>query len=192
VAIVDPETRERLGPDEMGEIWVSGPSVAAGYWNKPAETEATFQATLAGSGEGPFLRTGDLGFVSPGGEVFVAARRKDLIVIHGRNHHPHDVERTVEESHPAVRPGCVAAFSLDPAGDEAGERLALVLEVSRDGGADPGAVIAAAVRRVAEEHGIATHTVRLLQAGTIPKTSSGKIQRHACRLQLLRGELPAG
>jgi acyl-CoA synthetase (AMP-forming)/AMP-acid ligase II len=189
VAIVNPETRERCRPDEIGEIWVSGPSVAEGYWNKAEETEAVFRGTVATSGEGPFLRTGDLGFIQPDGEVFIAARRKDLIVVHGRNHHPHDLERTVEESHAAVRPGCVAAFSVEADDAEGAEKLVLVLEVSTGQPFDLQGVIASAVRRVAEEHGVQTHAVRLLQAGTIPKTSSGKIQRHACRLQFLRREL---
>jgi acyl-CoA synthetase (AMP-forming)/AMP-acid ligase II len=191
VAIVCPETRRQCGPDEMGEIWVSGPSVAQGYWSMAEATRAVFGARIASPGEGEgngartFLRTGDLGFLSPDGDLFVAARLKDLIVVHGRNHHPHDVERTAEGSHPAVRPGCVAAISCDTDGD--GERLVLVLEVTH--GADPDAVAAAVVRRVAEEHGIGPHAVRLIQAGTLPKTSSGKIQRHACRLQFLRQEL---
>jgi acyl-CoA synthetase (AMP-forming)/AMP-acid ligase II len=173
----------------MGEIWVSGPSVAQGYWNKPEETEATFRARVAGSGDGPFLRTGDLGFIQPDGEVFVAARRKDLIVVHGKNHHPHDIERTVEESHAAVRPGCVAAFSVEADGAGGAEKLVMVLEVKPGPGVDHRAVVASVVRRVAEEHGVHAHAVRLLQAGSIPKTSSGKIQRHACRLQFLRQEL---
>ncbi|HEY4588890.1 MAG TPA: fatty acyl-AMP ligase, partial [Thermoanaerobaculia bacterium] len=110
VAIVDPESRLPLADGEVGEIWVAGPSVAQGYWSRPEPTEATFRAFTV-SGAGPFLRTGDLGFLS-GGELFVTGRAKDLIIIRGRNHYPQDVELTVESSHAALRPGCCAAFAV--------------------------------------------------------------------------------
>ena len=114
IVIVNPESSTPCAPDAVGEIWVSGPSVAHGYWNRPEETERTFQACLAGAGEGPFLRTGDLGFLRDG-ELFVTGRLKDLIIIDGRNLYPQDIELTVEQSHPAMRPGCCAAFSVDVA-----------------------------------------------------------------------------
>src|SRR6185312_8150687 len=117
VVIVHPETLARCSPDEVGEIWISGPSVAHGYWNRPEETEHGFKAYLADTGEGPFLRTGDLGFLKDG-ELFVTGRLKDLIIIDGYNHYPQDIELTVERSHPAVRAGCCAAFSVDVAGEE--------------------------------------------------------------------------
>jgi acyl-CoA synthetase (AMP-forming)/AMP-acid ligase II len=183
---VNPETREPCLPDEIGEIWVSGPSVAQGYWNRDDETEAVFRAYVAGSGEGPFLRTGDLGFVQPDGDIFVAGRLKDLIIVHGRNHYPQDIEKTVEDSHAAVRPGRVAAFSVEA---EGAEKLVLVLEVKPGDAVDHQAVITAAVRGVSAEHGLQTHAVRLLEPGTLPKTSSGKIQRRACRMQFLKQEL---
>jgi acyl-CoA synthetase (AMP-forming)/AMP-acid ligase II len=108
VVIIDPERRVQCDQNSLGEIWVSGPSVATGYWNRPAET---FRAFLTDTGEGPFLRTGDLGFIQDG-ELFVAGRIKDLIIIDGRNHYPQDIEQTVEASHPAIRPICSAAFSI--------------------------------------------------------------------------------
>src|SRR5262249_28759517 len=112
VVIVDPVSGLRGDPDEVGEIWVSGPSVAQGYWNRQAETEETFHAYLLDTGDGPFLRTGDLGFQQDG-ELFVTGRLKDLIIIRGRNYYPQDIERTVEECDAALRPGCGAAFSVE-------------------------------------------------------------------------------
>ena len=111
--------------DEMGEIWVSAPSVTQGYWNQPEETERTFHAYLADTGDGPFLRTGDLGFLRDG-ELFVTGRLKDLIIIGGRNLYPHDIELTVEQSHAAVRPGGCVAFSVEVADEE---RLIIAAEV---------------------------------------------------------------
>ncbi|MGH9961462.1 MAG: fatty acyl-AMP ligase, partial [Pyrinomonadaceae bacterium] len=111
IAIVDPISLTRCPPDEIGEIWVSGPSVAQGYWNRAEETKSTFQAHLADTGEGPFLRTGDLGYLR-NGELFITGRFKDLIIIRGGNHYPQDIELTAEKSHEALRPGGVAAFSV--------------------------------------------------------------------------------
>src|SRR6185369_13917361 len=118
VEIVDPMSATRCAAGRVGEIWVSGPSVARGYWGRPSETEQTFGAHLA-NGEGPFLRTGDLGFFHDG-QLFVTGRLKDLIVIRGRNLYPQDIELTVEQSHADLRSGAGAAFSVE-AGDE--ERL---------------------------------------------------------------------
>ncbi len=181
VAIVDPETRAPRAAGQVGEIWVAGPSVAAGYWGRPEETERTFGARLGG---GPFLRTGDLGFLA-GGELFVTGRLKDLIILRGRNHYPQDLERTAEASHPALRPGCGAAFSIDRNGEE---QLVILQEVERSPASDPAA--AEAVRRaLAEEHEVAVEEVVLLRSGTILKTSSGKIRRAACRAAYLDGML---
>ena len=126
VAIVDPASLTRCAPGRIGEIWVSSPSVAKGYWNRADETKSTFQAHLADTGEGPFLRTGDLGYLRDG-ELFITGRLKDLIIIRGSNHYPQDIEATVEESHKALRPGGVAAFSMDLEGEE---RLIVVQEIS--------------------------------------------------------------
>ncbi|HYL98136.1 MAG TPA: AMP-binding protein, partial [Blastocatellia bacterium] len=188
VIIVDPDFETRCDSDAVGEIWVSGPSVARGYWNNPEETKRTFEARLRDTGEGPFLRTGDLGFMQ-GGELFIAGRLKDLIIIRGVNHHPQDIELTVEKSDPSLRPGCVAAFSVDDAGEE---RLAVVSEVDAavDLRAEGKGAIAAAVRQaVAHEHEIAVCEIVLIKAGTLPKTSSGKIQRAACKAALLQHQL---
>ncbi|RKI25934.1 fatty acyl-AMP ligase, partial [Corallococcus sp. AB004] len=126
IAIVDPETLERRGPGEVGEIWVSGPSVAQGYWGREEATRETFQARIARENGGPYLRTGDLGFLRPEGELYVTGRRKDLIILRGRNHYPQDLEATVEGAHPALRPGGGAVFSVEVGGEE---RAVVVQEI---------------------------------------------------------------
>jgi amino acid adenylation domain-containing protein len=184
IVIVDPETRMRCGPDRVGEIWVGGPSVAGGYWNAPEQTEHVFRAHLADSGEGPFLRTGDLGILRDA-ELFVTGRLKDMFILRGRNHYPHDLELTAERSVPVLRAGYGAAFTV-PLDDE-GEGLVIAYEVERTAlrGLDA-ATIALAVRRAAAgEHELQVHAVVLLRPGTVPRTSSGKIQRQACRAQFL-------
>jgi acyl-CoA synthetase (AMP-forming)/AMP-acid ligase II len=197
IIIVHPETLTRCSPDEVGEIWIAGPSVAKGYWNRPEETKRTFQAYLTETGEGPFLRTGDLGFLKDG-ELFITGRLKDLIIIGGSNHYPQDIEQTVEQSHPSLRPSCCAAFSVDRDGEE---RLVIVAEVERrrhperDQPPDTVAprftagVVQAIRRAVAECHELRVYAVLLLKPGTIPKTTSGKLQRHACRTGFLAGSL---
>jgi amino acid adenylation domain-containing protein len=186
--IVHPEELRRCGPGEVGEIWVSGGSVAAGYWNRPEETEHTFRAAIAGDDDGRhYLRTGDLGFVH-GGELFVTGRLKDLVIIRGLNHYPQDIERTVEQCHESLRPGCGAAFSVEAAGEE---RLVIVQELhyhQRDGHEQ---IIADIREAVAEEHDVQVYAVVLIKHGTITKTSSGKIQRHACRAGFLERSLEA-
>jgi FkbH-like protein len=184
VAIVQPETGTPCPPGRIGEIWVAGASVASGYWRRPEETAVTFGARLA-DGSGPWLRTGDLGFVQDG-ELFVTGRLKDLVILRGRNHYPQDLERTAEASHPDLRPGGSAAFSVEGEGEE---RLVLVLERSRRGRA-PVEEIAAAVRRsIAGEHGVAASEVVLIRAETLPRTTSGKVRRRACRDAWLAGGL---
>ena len=186
VVIVHPETLTQCLPDEVGEIWVSDPSVAQGYWNRSEETERTFCAYLADTGEGPFLRTGDLGFLKAG-ELFVTGRMKDLIIIRGTNHYPQDIEWTVEQSHPALRPGYGAAFSVDLDGEE---RLVVVQEVERHyRNLDVDEVVGAIRQAVAEYHELEVYAVLLLKTGSILKTSSGKIQRHGCRAGFLDGSL---
>ncbi len=186
VAIVHPESLTRCPPDQVGEIWVSGPSVAQGYWNRPAETAAVFKAFLADSGEGPFLRTGDLGFLKDG-HLFVTGRLKDMIIIRGQNHYPQDIELTAEQSHPALRPGCSIAFSIEAAGEE---RLIVAQEVERDyKNLNRDELVEAIRQAVAEEHEVQVYAVVLLRPGGIPKTSSGKVQRQACRAAYLAGSL---
>jgi len=186
ILIVDPQTCQLCPPNRIGEIWVSGANVAYGYWERPTETERTFQAHLADSGEGPFLRTGDLGFLQEG-ELYVTGRLKDLIILRGRNLYPQDIEQAVERVHPRIRPGCCAAFSLEV---EEEERLAVAAEVEPRGEVMDMAALVMAIRRaVAEEYGAHVHAVLLLKPRSIPKTTSGKIQRHACRLGFLEGTL---
>ncbi|MER5750157.1 fatty acyl-AMP ligase [Streptomyces sp. NPDC002088] len=193
VAIADAERGEELPEGETGEIWVSGAGVAKGYWRNALATRQTFRATLAGR-EGRFLRTGDLGFLRDG-ELFVTGRLKDLMVIDGRNHYPQDLELAAEMSHPALRPGCTAAFSVD-AGVE-GERPVLVAEVVPDAAGEAEKITDLVRAAIGEAHGLPVRDVVLVHPGTIPKTSSGKIQRHASRAAYLEGTLslvgaPAG
>jgi len=187
IAIVNPTSLTRCLPNQVGEIWVLGSSVAHGYWNRPKETERTFRAYLADTGEGPFLRTGDLGFMKDG-ELFVTGRLKDLIIIRGHNHYPQDIELTVEQSHPALRLGCGAAFSVEVDGEE---RLAIAQEVERSylRSLDIDEVIGSIREAVSQQHELQVYTVLLLKTGSIPKTSSGKIQRQACRAGFLAGSL---
>ena len=187
IVIVDPQTLTECRPEQVGEIWVSGRSVAHGYWMRPEETEETFGAHLSDTGDGPFLRTGDLGFLRDD-ELFITGRLKDMIIIRGLNYYPQDIELTVERSHPALRPGCGAAFALDADNEE---RLAVAHELERNHlrGADVNEVISAIREAVAREHELTVHTVLLLRPASIPKTSSGKIQRRACRSAFLAGEL---
>ncbi|WP_235006724.1 MupA/Atu3671 family FMN-dependent luciferase-like monooxygenase [Calothrix rhizosoleniae] len=183
VIIVNPESLTDCSPRQVGEIWVSSPSVAAGYWNRPDTTKETFQAYVKDTGNGPFLRTGDLGFVNHG-ELFVTGRLKDLIIIRGRNYYPQDIELTVEKSHEALRPNCGAAFSVEVEGEE---RLVVVQEVERIyvRKLTSEQVVAAINQAVSLEHELAIDTIVLLKPGSISKTSSGKIQRSACRQKFI-------
>jgi acyl-CoA synthetase (AMP-forming)/AMP-acid ligase II len=185
VVIVDPETRLACADGKVGEIWVSGPSVAKGYWEKPAETQATFGASLADTGEGPFLRTGDLGAMLDG-ELYVAGRLKDIMIIHGRNHHPHDIEATVSTCHGELRPNCGVAFTVT---GEDGERLVVVQEVRRLQDLNSNEVIMKIRGAVAQHHRVQVQSVVLLPPRALPKTSSGKVQRQLCRTLFLKGEL---
>ncbi len=186
VVIVDLDTLTPCPPTRVGEIWVSSPSVAQGYWQHPTETESTFRAHLTTTNETAFLRTGDLGFLH-NGELFITGRLKDLLIIRGSNHYPQDIERTVEQSHPGLRQGCGAAFAVDVQDEE---RLVVVYEVERAYlSRDPGEIINSIRRAVAEEHALQVYAVVLVKTATIPKTSSGKIQRRACREEYLAGGL---
>ncbi|CAG0930606.1 surfactin family lipopeptide synthetase A [Thermoflexales bacterium] len=186
IEIVDPQTRERCLPDQVGEVWLAGPSVAQGYWNRPKDTTQAFGASIANTEEGSFLRTGDLGFLYDG-ELFIAGRLKDLIIIRGYNYYPQDIELTVEQSHPILRPGSVVAFSIDVTGEE---RLVVVQELkSGYKDLDLDTVVQAIRQAISEKHGLQVHAVILARMNTIPKTSSGKPQRRACRTQFLEGQL---
>ncbi|MGH8611323.1 MAG: fatty acyl-AMP ligase, partial [Gammaproteobacteria bacterium] len=185
IAIVDPISLTRCPSDQIGEIWVSGPSVAEGYWNRAEETKSTFKAHLADTGERPFLRTGDLGYLA-NGELFITGRLKDVIIVRGGNYYPQDIERTVEESHKALRPGSVAALSVDIEGEE---RLVVVQEVSPRKDLDLDAVIGAIRQAVVRMHELQVYAVALIKPRTVPKTSSGKIQRRACQQAFIEGHL---
>lgn len=187
VLIVHPERRTPLAEGEVGEIWIQGPCVAKGYWHNPAATEGTFRAQLI-TGEGPFLRTGDLGCLL-GDRLYVTGRLKDMMIIRGRNIYPQDVERTVEGCSRAIMPTCVAAFSVDVEGEE---RLVVVAEAHEQALGQEGLVkqvTAAAKYAVAEAHGIGLHDFKLIRPQTLPKTHSGKIQHSACRQLYLAGNL---
>lgn len=187
VAIVDPASLRALPERRIGEIWVASDGLAAGYWHKAGESVATFAARCLPDDGRAYLRTGDLGFLKDG-ELHVTGRIKDLIIIRGRNHYPHDIELTVGRSHPALRSGHGAAFGLTMHGEE---RLMVVQEV-RMPALDPAALdeIVGNIREaVSDEHEIQVHGAVLVRPGTIPKTSSGKIQRSACRQRYVDGTL---
>lgn len=188
IRIVHPDTRRLRPEDEIGEIWVRSPSVAAGYWGREEETTATFQALLVGfEGERGFLRTGDLGFLREG-ELFITGRIKGLIIVRGRNHYPHDIELTVEASYDGFHPQGAAAFSIS-VGDE--ERLVIVQEVERTHRRlDAEAAFERIRRAVAEEHELTPCAIALVRQNGVPRTSSGKVQRSACARAFLDGTLP--
>ena len=184
VAIVDPDTRRKCAPDRIGEIWVSGAHITQGYWGNPMETERTFHAYIEGSEEGPFMRTGDLGFLYQG-ELFITGRIKDLIILQGANHYPQDIENSVENCHPALRIGNCAAFSADI---EDEERLIIVQEVRREHQHNIDLEeIAHEIRwAIARDHGLRPHAILLIPSSRLPKTTSGKLQRNRCRAMFLQ------
>ena len=183
VVIVDPVSCVVLRDGRVGEIWVRGDSVGRGYWGREDDSARTFAAHTA-DGRGPYLRTGDLGFVVDG-ELVVSGRIKDVIVIYGRKLFPDDIERVIAGAHVCVRPGGVAAIAFD-----ADDREQLGVVVETEGSADAAEVRAAITRAVVESFDVAPAIVMLVGAGELPKTSSGKVQRHACRalLREVRGE----
>ena len=205
-AIVHPDTGEELPDGQVGEIWLHGANIGRGYWARPEETQRIFGNTLTArlpngshaDGAPPdatWLRTGDLG-VYLDGELFITGRIKDMIVVDGRNHYPQDIEATAAESSNAVRAGYVAAFAVPtqdlPAASNsaAGEKLVIVAERAPGAGrADPAPVIDAVRRTVSRRHGINVFDVRLVAAGSIPRTTSGKLARRACRAEYLDGTL---
>jgi 8-amino-7-oxononanoate synthase len=185
IVIADPHAMTTCPPGRVGEIWVCGPSVAQGYWQQPENSEATFRAFLRDTGEGPFLRTGDLGFVLDD-ELFITGRIKDLIIFRGVNYYPQDIELTVQRSHARLRGDCGAAFAIEKDGRE---HLVVVQEIERHKQGNLDAVLQVIRRAVSAEHDLNVDAIVLIRAGTIPKTSSGKIQRHACRKEYLDGTL---
>ncbi len=181
--IVDPDTNTECPAGTVGEIWVHGENVAMGYWRKPQETERTFAGMLAGptdgTPEGPWLRTGDLGFISDG-ELFIVGRIKDLLIVHGRNHSPDDIEATVQE----ITRSRVAAISVP---DGHTEKLVAIVELKKRGGESHeeapdklGAIRREVASAIFNSHGLSVADLVLVQPGSIPITTSGKVRRAAC------------
>ncbi len=212
VKIVNPESGSECQPQEVGEIWVAGESIAQGYWNQSQLTEKTFQAKTGEEKTGAFLRTGDLGFILDG-ELYVTGRLKDVIIIRGRNHYPTDIELTVENSHEALAPNRSAAFTVEVNG---AEKLVVVAEVERryhkllrqslthndcntiypdfeeptcNKSLNCHEITSNIKEAIAKYHGLQAHAIVLLKIGSIPKTSSGKIRHYACRRGFLEGTL---
>ncbi|WP_091283757.1 non-ribosomal peptide synthetase [Micromonospora haikouensis] len=187
VRIVDPDTGRSCPDGAVGEIWIAGPVVAQGYWNDPAESEATFGARLPDQPQRSYLRTGDLGCLRDGG-LYVTGRRTDMIILQGRNHYPHDIEATVERAHPRVRSGCTVVFGVEIDGTE---RVVVCGELNSYPGPARTAPVAAAVRAaILREHGVEAYALVLLRRGGVPKTTSGKLRRADCRAAYLKGTLP--
>ena len=187
VVVADPESCRPLKDCQIGEVWISGDSVAQGYWRKDELSLSTFNGNLEGS-QKSYLRTGDLGFFHQG-ELFITGRRKDLIIVRGQNHYPQDLEATTQASHSSLRIGCGAAFSVEDSVQ--GEELVIVQEVERSAlrCLDSSSIISAIREAVVSTHNLLPSAILLLKTGSIPKTSSGKIQRFACRQKFLAGEL---
>lgn len=185
VVIVDPVARTRLPAGRVGELWVAGAGVADGYWERPRETRSVFGARLADSDEGPFLRTGDLGFLLDD-ELFVTGRIKELVIVHGRNHHPLELELACEQAVPSLRPGCGAAFTYERDGRS---RIGIVYEILDEHSPDHDATIVAIRKAVAQAIGAQVDAVVLARARTIPKTASGKVQRRLCGAMFAAGKL---
>ncbi len=181
--IVDPATRLPCPDGQVGEIWISGPGVAQGYWNRPEETERIFRATLANGDTRHFLRTGDLGLLAD--EIVLTGRLKDVLIIRGVNHYPEDIEQTLEQSHPLLRPGCGAVFTTDGTDSE---ELVIVFESLPHRPADAAAIATSLRQALAATHALDAAAICLIPPGSIPKTSSGKIQRYACRERFLAGD----
>lgn len=185
ILIVDPETLTECPSQRVGEIWLAGPNIGKGYWNNGPQTQETFQAHLKNSDSGPYLRTGDLGFLKDG-ELFVTGRLKDLIILTGQNHYAQDIELTVEKVHPALRPGCGAAFSISTNGEE---RLVVVQEIDTRQSIDLDSVKGKIRQALVETHDVDPYRIILIEPKSIFKTSSGKIQRSYCRESFLDGTL---
>ncbi|MEM9219591.1 MAG: AMP-binding protein [Cyanobacteria bacterium P01_F01_bin.150] len=187
VRIVNPQTGQQCAAGTIGEIWIAGASVTQGYWQQPELTQTTFQAYLNNDQDGPFLRTGDLGGLLDD-ELFITGRLKDLIIIRGRNYYPHDIERVVETSHPALQAHSGAAFSVAIDGQE---QLVVIYEVDRSYLRQLNVPeIAKAIRQaVSMQFELAVHSVVLLRPNSLLKTSSGKVKRLACRQAFLQGTL---
>jgi acyl-CoA synthetase (AMP-forming)/AMP-acid ligase II len=185
VVIADPDSLVPLAEGEVGEVLVSGANVAAGYWNRSAESEATFRCRVRGDDARTYLRTGDLGFLQ-GGRLAIVGRAKDLIVIRGENHHPEDIEASVAGTHPALASGAGAAFSID---GDAGEELVVVFELERAAAPSAAEIGRAVTARITERHGLAVRELAFIRPLALPRTANGKVQRARCRERYLAGDL---
>ena len=187
VKIVDPVSLNTCAPNSVGEIWIKGPTVALGYFNKPEDTREIFQAYTNDTNDGPYLRTGDLGFMK-GEELFIAGRLKDLIIIRGRNCYPQDIEEIVEKSHSALAPNAGAAFSFE---DNDEEKLVVVHSVRRSHikNIDPSPIFESIRKAISSEFSMKVHSIELLMPTSVPRTTSGKIQRRACKRAYLDKKL---
>lgn len=185
LCIVDPETCQRLAPDQVGEIWIQGGSVGQGYWQRPAESLETFQAEIVDDPDArKWLRSGDLGFVFDNA-LFITGRRKELIILQGQNHSPQVIEQAVQKADPNFRTGCGAAFSVG----ESPEKLILVQEVRSECPLSAPELEKIARNALAEAEGLHLDELVLVESGALPKTSSGKIQRKHCQSAYLKGKL---
>lgn len=181
VVVVDTRTFRRLSGDQVGEILVRGRSVADGYWNNSKGTREAFGFYLsqADGGTGPYVRTGDLGFLRDG-ELYVCGRSKELIIVRGRNYYPQDIEQAVDGVHPALRTGCLAAFGLRENNEE---RVGLIAEIREPRRTDFEEVIRAIRRAISDKVQVKVHAIALVPKDGVPKTSSGKIQRTLSQIQ---------
>ncbi|MEL7500289.1 MAG: aminotransferase class I/II-fold pyridoxal phosphate-dependent enzyme [Planctomycetota bacterium] len=184
VLIVHPETRRPLTDDQIGEIWINSPSCGKGYWRREKETEETFRARLNPDNGKYYVRSGDLGFMD-NGEVFIAGRLKDMIIVRGVNRYPQDIESTVEQCHPLTRSGGAAAFAFTRWDRE---HLVIFCEIERCQVVEDNQAVIDAIRAsVTDEHELPPDAIVLVRAYSVPKTSSGKVQRHACKEQFENG-----
>jgi acyl-CoA synthetase (AMP-forming)/AMP-acid ligase II len=187
LAIVDPQTLRRLPADTVGELWIKGPHVARAYWDNPEPSAASLHARIEGK-SGAWLRSGDLGFLDPSGQLFITGRIKDLIIIRGVNHYPQDIEHSVQAVHPALRPNCGAAFSVS--GELGDEELVIVQEVERTERNKIDSIEMTDLIRqgVVDQHEVFARHIVLIRPGALPKTTSGKIQRTLARKLWLEGK----
>jgi acyl-CoA synthetase (AMP-forming)/AMP-acid ligase II len=187
IIIVNPTTFTRCSETQLGEIWVSGTTIAKGYFNRPEETAQTFCAYVDNSSDGPYMRTGDLGFMQEG-ELFITGRLKEIMIFWGLNRYPQHIEQTAEKSHGALRPNSGAAFAVNIDGQE---QLVIAYEVERSTrrSLDIDTIAQSVCWAIARDHYVDVYAIVLLKPGALPKTSSGKIQRGACRTQFLEGTL---
>jgi acyl-CoA synthetase (AMP-forming)/AMP-acid ligase II len=192
IAVVDPQTHQRVADGRVGEIWTHGPSVGEGYWQQPEATEATFRARIDGDDDGiDWLRTGDSGFIFEG-ELFISGRLKDVLIVNGVNHHAVDLETAAQGCHPLLASRPAAAFTADLAGIT--DQIVVVVELPGDeiaAAPETGDELLTAVRRaIANTFDFMPQRIVLVPRGEIPKTTSGKVQRQHCRALLTAGQLP--